>query len=190
MRKAKLSRFQESVGPLTEGILTGTILAIDPSSGSRDSQPGYAIFREGKLVDSGFIAVQPNWEPARRLRYLGKVLREEFETPDVLVTENIGVFTGATGGSAIGMTKALMSLQRAVGVVLASFDAPSIEVAPITWRTQIPALYKKTDEADAVMLAVTTIRAAQRLRGLPELEFDANLLAKLTTGSWAPAVEG
>jgi hypothetical protein len=178
--KAKLSKFQQQLGPLVEPILTGHLLSIDPSSGSRDSQPGYAVFKAGELQDSGHIAVNPAWEPARRLRYLGQALQSEFACPDVLVCENIGLIH--VGGGF--MNKSVISLQRSIGVVMGSFDAPIVEIAPITWRKNIPANYKKTDEADAIMLALTAIWGAMALRSIPVPPLSERLLAKLSTGEW------
>lgn len=162
----QLSKLEQSVILYSEALLRGTVLAIDPSSGSTNSRPGYALFKAGKFIDGGILTLKVHSKLNSRLFDLGKTLREEFETPDVLVTENIapiGVNTGIRASS-------LTSLQKSIGVVISSFECPLVEVAPISWRKYIPATYVKRDDNDALMMAYTAIRTAQVLANEPLIE--------------------
>jgi hypothetical protein len=185
-RTKKPSKMELQLRPHLDAILNGSILSIDPSSGSKNSQPGYAIYRAGQLVDSGFIAVKAGEALHKRLFYLGNCLREQFEKPDVVVTENIPPFFPKEGESRF-FNMSIVSLQRAVGVVQAAFDVPVIEVAPITWRKNIPDNYRKTDEADAIMLGLTVIKSACGIAGRPEPVLSERVLHKLKTDEWLKA---
>jgi hypothetical protein len=174
------SKMQLSVKPHISNILGGTVLAVDPSSGSRESMPGYAIFKAGELVDSGFIALEHNDDLHKRLFNLGRCLRDQFAAPDILVTENIPPVMTGKGF----FNRSMVSLQRAIGVVISSYNCPLIEVAPITWRQNIPDDYRKTDEADALMMSWTVLKAAREIAGLPPVEMPERLRKKLQTGEW------
>ena len=116
MRKTNLQRQAEK---LLTPLLEGHILAIDPSSGSRDSMPGYAVFRAGLLIDSGLIQVQQGRELNRKLFSIGETLRNQFEVPDILVVEHIPPFMRGSGFS-----KSIVILQRAIGMIIGSIDRP------------------------------------------------------------------
>lgn len=174
------SKMALSCKPHVGSIITGTVIAIDPSSGSRESMPGYAIFRAGELVDSGYIALQHNEDLRKRLHDLRRSLTEQFQVPDILVTENIPPVMTGKGF----FNRSMVSLQRAIGVVQSIWDVPCIEVAPITWRQNIPDDYRKTDETDAIMMALTVLKAAREIAGLPPVPFTDALKRKISTGEW------
>lgn len=170
MRKTNLQRQAEK---LLTPLLDGHILAIDPSSGSRDSMPGYAVFRAGLLIDSGLIQVQQGRELNRKLFSIGETLRNQFEVPDVLVVEHIPPFMRGSGFS-----KSIVILQRAIGMIIGSIDRPLLEVPPITWHKLAPPNYQKTDEKDAIMIGYAAIWTACKMRGeeppeLPSKVFEA-----------------
>jgi len=158
----KLTNLEQQVSRVIPQILGGNVLAIDPSSGSRNSMPGYAVFQEGVLIDSGFIEVARDREFNRKLFLISKTLREEFPTPDVLVVEFIPPFMKGSGFS-----KSIVSLQRAIGAIIGSIDRPLVEVPPITWHKHVPKDYQKTDEKDAIMLGYTAVLTACRLSERP-----------------------
>jgi hypothetical protein len=173
-----MSLLHEQLAGLEELITTGYVLAIDPSSGSANSQPGYAIYRGGVLGDYGIIKLTPRTKLASRLFYLGESIRNDFQKPDILVVERINSVFGNTKGGNMGfMAKQMASLQRAVGVVQSCFEVPVIEVPPVTWRKYVKEDYKKTDEHDAVMLGFTAIIEAAQMAGLstnPKLPWETN----------------
>lgn len=177
-----MSKIEEAIAPLVNKILNGTVLAIDPSSGSKESMPGYAIFRNGEFVDSGVIRLQWKQALAGRLFDLREALQKDFECPDVLVVENIPPFIGGKqGGGHYNASNSILSLHKAVGVTVSCFDCPLVQVAPISWRKRIPENYKKTDECDAIMMALTVLKIAS---GSKEFPITDVLLAKLRSGEW------
>lgn len=136
-------------------ILNGTVLAVDPSSGSYtktngQSYPGYALFKAGKLVDSGIIEMDGKdtdiWE---RLRELYDCLHKEFPKPDVLVVEQI------RGGFAH------QYLKWSVAVIATAVRAPVvIEMNVKIWKSYVDTSYLKTDEQDAIWIGKALLRIA------------------------------
>jgi len=173
-----MSLLHEQMEGLEELMTTGYILAIDPSSGSANSQPGYAIYRNGALGDYGIIRLTARTKLASRLFYLAESIRNDFQKPDILVVERINSVFGNTNGGNMGfMAKQMASLQRAVGVVQSCFEVPVIEVPPVTWRKYVKDSYVKTDEHDAVMLGYTAIIEAGQQAGLdinPKLPWETS----------------
>lgn len=167
MRKTNL---QKSADKYWESLISGHVLAIDPSSGSRDSMPGYAVFRAGRLIDSGLIEVARGRELNRKLFIIGETLRTQFESPDVLVVEHIPPFMRGSGFS-----KSIVALQRAIGMIIGSIDRPLLEVPPITWHKLAPDGYVKSDEKDAVMIGYAAIWTAHRLKNLSPPELPAKV---------------
>jgi hypothetical protein len=142
-----------------EQVLGGRLLAIDPSSGSAQSLPGYAIYEKGELIDSGVIDVPTTQAINCKLYQISRCLREEFQAPDVLVIESIApYFSSAKGGF---RNRSVMNLHRGVGAIMAGVNCERlIEVAPASWRQKIPEDYEKTDENDAIMMGYTVIAEA------------------------------
>lgn len=137
-------------------ILTGTVLAIDPSSGAwsqrykEQSHPGWARFHAGVLVASGVVPMDGKKQNIfQRLRALYDALLAE--KPDVLVVEQIRG------------TMAHQYLKWSVGVIIASVRASyTIEMPIATWRAYAGKGHKKSDEADAVQIGLTLISIAGR----------------------------
>ena len=181
-----MSKVEDSIRPHLHAIFNGQILVIDPSSGSKNSQPGYAIYKYGILQDSGIIQIQYKTGLNNRLYQLSRSLREQFETPDILVTENIPpVIMGKSGSPGGFFNMSMLSLQKSIGVVISCFDCPLIEVAPVSWRRNIPEGYLKTDENDSIMMGFTVLKLASKLDGRPDyLGMTDTLKHKLTTGKW------
>ncbi len=178
---AKVTKLVEQVTPHINTVLGGTLLAIDPSSGSKGSQPGYALYHAGELQSSGYLNLGSGYALERRLYALGKCLREEFDKPDILVTEKLAAFFGE--GKQTWSTGNVISLHQSVGVVMSVWDTPLVQVAPMSWRQHIPANYKKGDEADAVMLGYTALFTAAKLAGR-EFPMTEEIRYKITTGEW------
>ena len=182
-RKTGASKLDKAVASNIGPLLNGTILAIDPSSGSANSQPGYALFKSGQLEDSGLVRIRSGDEVHNRLYRLSHSLREDFEQPDLLVTENIPPFMGEGPGAAFA-TRNVISLHQSVGVIMSIWDVPVLLVSPRSWRSLVPDNYHKSDENDAIMLGWTAIHKALLANSLEFREFDERLLHKLTTGVW------
>lgn len=179
----KLTSLERDLAPVLGLALNGTVLAIDPSSGSTLSQPGYAIFVNGRLKDSGLVRIRSGDHISNRLYRLSKTLREEFEQPTLLVTENIPPFMGDGPGAQFA-TRNVISLHQSIGVVMSVWDVPVIQVSPRTWRSRIPDNYLKSDENDAIMIGWSALQTARKLAQIEEEELSPELIRKLTTGSW------
>lgn len=148
-------------------VLKGSMLVIDPSSGSSSSMPGYAIFASGELLDSGILTVNANKELPRRLVDIAKCLREQFSPVNVLVIEDIPV--RAHGRNATGHA----SLLKSVGAILSAAQYDQfIEVSPSVWKAYIEKTiaikekYVKGDEWDAKVIGYCVIDLAKELQAI------------------------
>lgn len=147
------------IAPHAELILSGTILAIDPSTGSKSSMPGYALFVKGKLKECGIIEVDPSLSKTKRLSEINRTLREDFNIPDILACEYIPPVKYGRGGM---NSISLMGLQRAIGATMAAFpDSELIEVATKFWMTHHNwKEWKKGDVDDAIAIGMAVINTA------------------------------
>ena len=136
----------------------GQVLAIDPSSGSEKSQPGYAIYQAGELIDCGLINIKWGDAVANRLYRLASSLREDFKQPDILVVEHLAPFMGE--GKSFFSTRNVISLHQSVGVIMSIWDVPVLAVSPRSWQALTPDNYVKSDQNDAIMLGWTVIHKA------------------------------
>lgn len=134
-----------------ELLLNGVVLAIDPSSGSKTSQPGFAIFVNGGLQTCGTIEI-PHADIAIRLQTLYRKIRALLPVPpDVLLIEQIG-------------GKAHHMLLEAVGVSIVAADTPiTLRVHNRFWKAYAACSpdYTKGDELDARMIGESVIAAAR-----------------------------
>ena len=137
-----------------EIIRTGVVLAIDPSSGSANSQPGFALYENSKLLLNGTIKIDHKQTIYNRLPELYFKIQELVACPpDVLVIETINKQSGH------------VFLLWAVGVSIAATRAPVVvELHNAIWRSVAKSIptYKKSDAADAELMARAVILLAQR----------------------------
>jgi hypothetical protein len=119
----------------------------------------------GKLIESGIIEVSPHKLQAVRLAELGESFRTEFDTPDILVIEQISPvpynprsrFNKIPGMNATSIA----SLQRAVGAILSAQPWPIVvEIPPMTWKKYVDSDYVKGDNVDAEYIGLAAIRIA------------------------------
>lgn len=158
-KTAQISQIAGKIDEYRDVILTGKILSIDPSVGSASSMPGYAIAEEGILVESGLIKLPIHLPLHLRLAELGRVLREDFESPDLIILEYIG---GYAFGPLRYNINAYHSLIKAAGVASsATYTEKLIEVPPSVWKKYTDEDYVKGDEADAVYLLKYVLMAAK-----------------------------
>lgn len=135
------------------------MLAVDPSTGSTSSLPGYAIYEAGELVESGLIQVDVSAARNKRLFEIRRTLQEEFEIPDILVLEHI---SGLPFGPMRFAPEAFAGLHRGVGAILSAFNVDSvIEVPPNIWKKHVDEHYRKGDEADAVYIGRYVVNQAR-----------------------------
>lgn len=152
----------KSIRTYTKQILEGTLVAIDPSCGSSSSDPGYAIYSNGLLVESGIIPLNKERELAYRLQELRAALFAKFGCPTVLVVEHIPPRRFGKG-SAVSHA----SLLQAMGVALASTDSGILlRIRPQDWQRLAAPIWSKatkSDEADAIAIGWAVIRLAREI---------------------------
>jgi hypothetical protein len=167
MAKKYTSKLAQEVGKFQEEVQKGYMLAIDPSSGSQGSLPGFAVFKAGRLVDAGTISLPRGTRHiGSRLFLLRDTLEKEFEKPDILAVEWIApVFPGAKNAY---FQKSASSLMKSVGAIMSVWDSPVVEPAPTTWHTMTPPNYEKNDTNDACMIGNAVLITLARILGEPE----------------------
>lgn len=155
----KTSKTYLKILTLKDIILTGKILSVDPSTGSASSQPGFAWFDKGQLIESGELPVDPRDERHIRLAEISRTIREDFEQPDLLIVEYIPpVRYGSKGMNNIS----LMALQKAIGAIMGARPIPyMLEIPAVTWKNYKPKDYKKSDEHDSVAMGICAITVAR-----------------------------
>lgn len=160
----KTTKIYKAILPIYQQILDGTILAIDPSTGSKSSKPGFAYYEKGKLTESGEIDLDISASRNARLYEISRTIREDFEKPDILIVEYIPPVTYFK--SSVRMNKtSLMALQKAIGAVLASqLYNHVLEIPAASWKTWKPPEYEKTDEWDAICLGLCAIGIAGKIK--------------------------
>lgn len=131
----------------------GTILAVDPSIGSANSQPGFVLAVDGTVVDSGHLSINPKEMSNKRLAAIQIQLRKICPNPDVLIIEKIAPMLSVGGAGVI-------QLHWACGAILATYpNAHMIQVPNMTWKKHLREHglenYKKSDEADAIAMLLT-----------------------------------
>lgn len=145
-------------------LRTGTLLAIDPSSGSAGSLPGYALFKQGQLVDAGVIGIpRGTRQIANRLWQLREALSTEFQKPDILAVEWIAPVIPTAKGTYLH--KSAAALIKSVGAILSTWDVPVIEPSPAAWHSMVPKDYQKTDVKDAVAVGWCALVTLARVLG-------------------------
>lgn len=157
----KKSKTYEAISKCYREILEGTMLAIDPSTGSKSSRPGFAWYEAGVLKESGEIQVDLKANRSKRLYEIARTVREEFPVPNVLVVEYIPPVTYR--GSATKMNGvSLMALQKAIGAIIGAHPFEHLlEIPAAAWRKYKPEDYQKTDEFDAITLGICAIETAK-----------------------------
>lgn len=149
---SKFDEFYYQVRLHAEKIRSGTLLAIDPASGS-DSLPGFALFHAGELQTSGTIALNKKASIQQRLAVVyEKVAAISPAAPDVLVIELLR-------GKMVHW-----NLQRSAGVAIAASRAPVLIECPIlVWKAlaKTDHKYVKGDQADAEKLGQSVIALAR-----------------------------
>lgn len=159
----KPSKTYTAISKCYNEILTGRVLAIDPSTGSASSKPGFAWFEKGELVESGEISLDITANRSKRLYEISRTVREEFDQPDVLVVEYIPPVTYRGGNQMNGVS--LMALQKAIGAILAAHPVEHLlEIPAAAWRKWKPESYIKSDEMDAISLGLCAIGTARQAK--------------------------
>lgn len=165
-KKGKLLRKVEyQTQRAISSLLEGTILVVDPSSGSASSQPGYALFSAGVLTDSGTLKIDYTKEVPRRLQDIAECLRNDFQPVDVLIIEDIPVLSFGRNAHAHA------TLLKSVGCILSAAQyGKFVEVSPSVWHAYIAKDppdargYIKGDEWDAKIMGYCVLALARQLK--------------------------
>lgn len=162
----KQSLIDKRCAGLAAELTTGMVFSVDPSIGSQSSQPGYAVWIGGELVDSGTIELgcSKTAPTSSRLHHLRMSLEKEFDKPNVVIVERVVANARAKAYNNNTAVKA----NQAIGVVMAQWDVPIIEVSPNSWKATAKDLpkYEKTDEWDAIAIGwCCLVKATTYLEG-------------------------
>lgn len=155
-----LTRAEKEIAQYWESVLHGSMLVIDPSSISSSSMPGYAVYSNGKLQDSGTIDMPSliGVDLFDRLRYIAKCFQEEFAPVDILVIEAIPPvrFGGNPSHHA--------SLLKSIGAAVVSARSEYVtQIYPVTWKKYIDSKYEKSDAADAEYIGKAVVDICKKL---------------------------
>ena len=156
----KSSKLYKDILPLSEPLVCGVVLVIDPSIGSSSSSPGVALYEQGELVFATEINTGgshlPLWRRARELGLQLSALCAKHH-PDVLVFEDIPATSGYN-------QNAVASLLKAVGVTLACTTSDHVlGVHPTSWKGCVRDEYVKGDANDAKEIGVIVIETAKNI---------------------------
>lgn len=156
----KTSKTYKAVHKYYSILLNGKMLAIDPSTGSKSSVPGFAWFENGELIESGTIEVNIQDNRSKRLYEIARTVREEFEMPDILVVEYIPPVSYSGGMNGVS----LMGLQKAIGAIVGARPFNNLlEIPASAWRNYKPPEYEKTDEWDAITIGLCAVEVARQV---------------------------
>lgn len=161
--KPRPSKMQDEIRAAAP-LLKGTVLVIDPSSGSEGSLPGFCLIEQGIITQSGVIAISRTKRAPERLRELALALSANFPPLDVLCIEYIPPFMASAGQGGF-RTQGVVNLHRAVGVVMACTQWKTLlQISPQSWhaweRKHIGPNYEKNDENDAIAMALCLMSIA------------------------------
>jgi hypothetical protein len=165
-----LANIQKRIIGIEDLILKGTVLSIDPSCVSATSNPAYALYEGGELIEVNEIdCISPRLALETRLQLLGKFCREEFEEPDVLAIEHI----------VMGGRLNMQSTIRSTGAIIGNFETEHvIPIPPLVWQKialkhlnlegdsdyskyKEYKLHYKSDKADAIWIGRAIIELAK-----------------------------
>lgn len=162
MSKKKTKTYQ-AVEKCYREILEGKILAVDPSTGSQSSRPGFAWFEQGVLKESGEILVDLKSNRSKRLYEIANTIRTEFPVPDILIVEYIPPIVYKKFGAMNNVS--LMALQKAIGAIIGAHPFEHLlEIPASAWKKYKQPEYIKTDEFDAITLGICAIETAKQVK--------------------------
>ena len=167
--------FYANVWFARELILTGTVMTIDPSSGSKGSMPGFAIAERGEITRYGIIELpitsgKKIVTPQARYFALVERLKDLIPgRPDVLLIEQIG-------------SKVHHLLLEAVGVSIVGAGTHNvIRVHNQVWKALANVMpgYEKGDSADAFMMCKAVLMIAKKFSEKDFSGFTEEALSKI-----------
>lgn len=146
--------FYKQVKEHSNIILNDTVVAIDPSSGGV-SNPGYAVFKNGKLATCGEIIINGRLPAHIRLQQIYEELYERVPYPDLMLIERLRG------------RMAPVQLQWSVGVAMVAAPAPiCIEVPICMWKAYVRDIatdHVKSNADDAKVIGESVLMLAKEL---------------------------
>ncbi len=160
------SKAVDDVMKCYETILTGTLLCVDPSSGSESSMPGYALYDNGVMTEKGIVEVLSKGSKVQnRLKELADCFREDFDAVDVLVIEDIPPIHGGARRGFGGRMKSHASLLKSVGAIIGAVKATHIvSINPRVWQKWKDENYVKSDDVDAQYMGIAAIEMSKMIQ--------------------------
>lgn len=166
MSLTKTSKAYQNIEDNLKGILEGVVISIDPSIGSSSSMPGWAVYKEGKYIESGIFEIPIHKSLPERLRILSGRVRKLYNEwlPDVLVYEDIPAQRYGMGNAV-----AHASLLKALGAILSVASEEGgpegyVGIMPVSWKKLVRDTYEKGDENDAVEIGYVVIECAAQIK--------------------------
>jgi hypothetical protein len=174
----KLTKLQEAMVKMPVALIAdGTVIAVDPSSGSAASMPAFALASKGFVVNSGRIVLPLKtnntvWEedlgktkmPLHlRLFILQQELRRIVTRPDVLAIESLPPFMSAAGGDF--RNQGTVNLHQSAGCIMSAWAIPwvlpvAIRSHQVLMQKLTDGKYVKSDENDALSILVCLFHTA------------------------------
>jgi len=148
----KVLGFYKAIHKHKNTILDGSILALDPATGSGSSAIGWALFDGCELVESGTIEVTKSWDLADRFKAIHECLVTEFPEVDIVAIEQIT--KRRTTHISLLYSMGVFHLAKADSVIL---------VPPTSWHAIAGEGYEKSDSGDAEQIGWCLIKKAQSI---------------------------
>jgi hypothetical protein len=174
---AKLSKLEEALeGVPHEWLTHGTVIAVDPSSGSRQSMPAYALAERGVCVKVDSIRLPLKTDGTAYETALGKrtmplhvrlfLLRQRLldvrQHVDVVALEALAPYFEGAGGF---RNAGVVALHQSAGCIMGCWDTPyclpvSVRSHQCLMQKLTGGRYIKSDEHDAISILITLFRTA------------------------------
>lgn len=158
-----MTKLKDEILKIPKELWQGAVIAVDPSSGSQNSNPGFALADKGRLVFSGTLPIYSTTNGKvtplhKRLHRLQKGLLEIVVEPDIVVIESLPPFMSGAGGDF--RTARTISLHQSAGCVMATWDVDYLLGVPVISHQSLmkkltKGHYVKSDENDAIAILVT-----------------------------------
>ena len=152
----------KEVKAATHLVLTGRLIAVDPSCGSTSSMPAIAVYERGIFVRSELLFLDTDKSLEERLSDLGHLCSEL--KCDVLAYEDIPPVRFHKSGRTSAASQS--SLIKALGAILGTITATQyVGLRPSVWKRMTGPNYVKSDEGDATEMGEIVVRVARYIGG-------------------------
>jgi len=164
---SKTSKLYKNVQPLTDVILHGRMISIDPASGAKSST-AYAVYEQGNLLGSNVCKIPQKQSLPLRLQELKNQLEvlNDTQRPDIIALEDPSIIINTPQGQIPNKT-----LACAVAVCMVCFpESEYLLVHPASWKSKARKDYVKSDLADAIEIGWVVLDTAAYISQRETLE--------------------